>query len=204
LEGFLECVGTDGHHLSYLKTPFTGEKFKIIISVENLRNISELINKDQNIAFHLLNKQLIIEMQQTLLNCRLIDGDYPSAIKAIEAPQQFEFSINKNELVDAIERGIVLASAEKKPSILCNISNDTMKINCRSIEYGSSYEEIAIKNYSGNNLNVSFNVKYLMDLVKNIDNTEVLVQFTENTKPFFIKDPKDTNYISLILPIRII
>jgi DNA polymerase-3 subunit beta len=204
LEGFVECVGTDGHHLSYLKTSFIGEKFKIIVSVENLRNITELINKDQEVIFYLQNKQLIIQIQQTLFNCRLIEGDYPSAIKAIEAPQQFQFSINKQELLNAIERGIVLASAEKKPSILCNITNNLIKISCRSIEYGSSYEEIPITNYTGSPINVSFNVKYLMDLIKNIDDSDVLFEFTESNKPFFIKDAKNPNYTSLILPIRII
>jgi DNA polymerase-3 subunit beta len=205
LDGFIESVGTDGHHLSYLKSPYSGEKFKIVVAIDVLKTINELITEQvKEINFYLKNNQLIIQINNILFNCRLIESEYPSAIKAIETQQQFHFLINKQEMFNAIERGMVLASADKKPSVLFNINPNLLKLSCRSIEYGSSYEELTIKEYTGNNISVSFNVIYISNLIKNINNKEILVEFTESNKHFFIKDPKDTNYLSLILPIRMI
>ncbi|MDR0674834.1 MAG: DNA polymerase III subunit beta [Mycoplasmataceae bacterium] len=204
LEGFIESVGTDGHHLSYIKTPYIGEKFKIIVGINALKIIQEQISDEKEINFYLKNNQLIVEIDNILFNCRLIEGDYPSAIKAIETQQQFHFIVNKQEIYNAIERGLVLASADKKPSILFNINPGFLKLTCRSIEYGSSYEEVPIKEYSSNNISVSFNVKYISNLIKNIESNEILFEFTESNKHFFLKDSKNTNYLSLILPIRMI
>jgi DNA polymerase-3 subunit beta len=204
LDGFIESIGTDGHHLSYIKTPYTSAKFKIIIGVDILKTIQEQIFDQKEINFYLKNNQLIIEVNNTLFNCRLIEGEYPSAIKAIETQQQYHFTVNKQEIFNAIERGLVLASADKKPSVLFNISPNLLKLTCRSIEYGSSYEEVAIKEYSGSNVSVSFNVKYISNLIKNIDSSEMLVEFSESNKHFFVKDPKNPDYLSLILPIRMI
>ncbi|MDR2369412.1 MAG: DNA polymerase III subunit beta [Mycoplasmataceae bacterium] len=204
MEGYIESIGTDGHHLSYLKTPYVGEKFKITIGVDILKTIQEQINDQNNINFYLKNNQLIVETNNILFNCRLIEGEYPSAIKAIETNQQFHFLVNKQEIFNAIERGIVLASADKKPSILFNISPKKLKLSSRSIEYGSSYEEVSISEYSGDNISVSFNAKYISNLIKNIEHSEILVEFTANNKQFFFKNPNDSNYLSLILPIRMI
>ncbi|MDR1234622.1 MAG: DNA polymerase III subunit beta [Mycoplasmataceae bacterium] len=204
LDGFVESIGTDGHHLSYLKQEYQGEKFKIIISVDILRTIEELLSNKKEILFYLKNKQLIIDINNILFNCRLLEGEYPSAIKALETQLQFHFLVNKQEIFNAIERGLVLASADKKPSVLFNINPDILKLSCRSIEYGSSYEEVVIKNFKSGSVSVSFNVKYLQNLIKNIDNNEILFQFTDGNKHFFVKDPNDVNYTSLILPIRMI
>jgi DNA polymerase-3 subunit beta len=200
----VESIGTDGHHLSYLKQEYQGEKFKIIISVDILRTIEELLSNKKEILFYLKNKQLIIDINNILFNCRLLEGEYPSAIKALETQLQFHFLVNKQEIFNAIERGLVLASADKKPSVLFNINPDILKLSCRSIEYGSSYEEVVIKNFKSGSVSVSFNVKYLQNLIKNIDNNEILFQFTDGNKHFFVKDPNDVNYTSLILPIRMI
>ncbi|MDR1991721.1 MAG: DNA polymerase III subunit beta [Mycoplasmataceae bacterium] len=203
LNDFLESVGTDGHHLSYIKTPYTGNKFKIVIGVDILRTLQELITKDNKIVFYTKNNHLIIKLNNCILNCRLLEGDYPSAIKAIETTQKLHFLVNKQEISAAIDRGVILASTDKKPTIVFNINTDLLKISCKSIEYGSSYEEIKIKQYSGlTSINVSFNIKYLSNLIKNVENDEILFEFTEANKHFFVKDLKDPNYLSLILPIR--
>jgi DNA polymerase-3 subunit beta len=204
LTSYIESVGTDGHHLSYIKDEYSGEKFKIVIGVNILKCIEELITDKKEVNFYLKNQQLIIDINDILFNCRLLEGEYPSAIRAIETQQQFYFLINKQDIFNAIDRGLILASGDKKPSVLMNISSNMLKLSCRSIEYGSSYEEIPIKHYSGENIGVSFNVKYLLNLIKNIDNDEILFEFTDSNKHFFIKNPNNKNYTSLILPIRMI
>jgi DNA polymerase-3 subunit beta len=97
---------------------------------------------------------------------------------------------------------MVLASDEKKPSIMLNITDEGIKLTSRSVEFGSSFEQIPISNYSGQQINVTFNIKYLLDLIKNIESEEILIEFDTNTKPFIFKDKKTQNYTSLILPIR--
>jgi DNA polymerase-3 subunit beta len=134
--------------------------------------------------------------------CRLIEGNFPSAIKTIEATNPYFFNINKNDLINAIDRGLILASGEKKPSVLLSINTNKIRITCRSIEYGSSYEEINTDTNLQEPINISLNAKLLFDLIKNIDHQNIRFEFTAATKPIIIKDQTDVNYTSLILPIR--
>ncbi|MDR0985910.1 MAG: DNA polymerase III subunit beta [Mycoplasmataceae bacterium] len=202
LNNFIESVGTDGYHLSHLKQEYIGEKFKFVLGIDSLLEISELVMLNDDVIWYFKDNHLIIQINNVLFNCRLLDGEYPSSVKFIEEKQPNSFSVKKEDLYSAIERGMVLASDEKKPSIMLNITDEGIKLTSRSVEFGSSFEQIPISNYSGQQINVTFNIKYLLDLIKNIESEEILIEFDTNTKPFIFKDKKTQNYTSLILPIR--
>jgi len=175
---------------------------KVVISTDTLKVISNLIESNDNFIFYLSNNNVIIEVNNLLFSCRLLEGEYPSAIKAIESKNTYSIKVDKHELVDAIERGIVLATGDKKPSVLLDIDNQIMSISCRSIEYGSSYEQISVEGYKGEKINICLNVRYLMDLLKNINSKKVIIEFDSPNKPIIIKEENNEQYLSLILPIR--
>jgi DNA polymerase-3 subunit beta len=201
--GIIESVGTDGYHLAYVKDTYNGEKFKIIINIETIKQISELLtNNDESISLYLKNSQAIIEIKDSIMLCRLIEGTFPSAIKTIEAINPYYFNINKNDLINAVDRGLILASGEKKPSVLLNVSQNKIRITCRSIEYGSSYEEINTDTNLQESVSISLNAKLLFDLIKNVDHQDIRFELTSASRPIIIKDQTDSNYASLILPIR--
>jgi DNA polymerase-3 subunit beta len=201
----IEATGTDGLHLIYIKEKYDGEKNKIIINNETIKQLNFLINQStgvQNIFFFLHNNQLMVQINNSLLLCRLLEGTYPSAIKTIEGHNELNFTINKNEITNAIERGMIVASGDKKPSITLNIQHGKLKLTCRSVECGASYEELNIDGNIKETITISLNAKLLLDLIKNIDTNKVLFEFTSNNKPIIIKNENDANYVSLILPIR--
>jgi DNA polymerase-3 subunit beta len=144
----------------------------------------------------------MIQINDSLLLCRLLEGTYPSAIKTIEGNNQFNFLVNKTDFINAIERGMIVASGDKKPSITINIQHDKLKLTCRSVECGASYEELDIQGNVNETITISLNAKLLLDLIKNINTEKAIFEFTSNNKPIIIKNENDTNYVSLILPIR--
>jgi DNA polymerase-3 subunit beta len=203
--GIIETIGTDGFHLCYAKEKYDGEKIKIIINIETIKQLNSLMNENNNknpIFFYLQHNQLIIQINDSMMLCRLLEGNYPSAIKTIEGVNPFKITINKNEIINAVDRGMILASGDKKPSITMNIQPHKIKLVCRSVEYGTSYEEINIESNLKEPITISLNAKLLLDLIKNIDSEKVVLEFTSNNKPILIKNENNTNYISLILPIR--
>jgi DNA polymerase-3 subunit beta len=202
LQNQIEAVGTDSFHLGYLKTEFAGIPLKLVLGSETLKYLNELIQLNKEIIFFVNNNHLIIEVGVVTLACRLIEGEYPSAIKAIETEQQFHFNVNKVLFNNALDRGMILAAGDKKPSVLLHISPGKVKLTCRSIEYGSSYEELEINGYEGESINILLNVKYLSDLIKNIESTNVVFAFTAANKPILIQEENNNTYTSLILPIR--
>jgi DNA polymerase-3 subunit beta len=114
----------------------------------------------------------------------------------------YKIITNLNQLLNAIEKATILLTTEKKPTIHLSIIQNTLKISARSTEYGSTFEEITIDNI--NNLpqtNFTFNAKYLITLLKNIESESVIIEFSSSNKPVFIKQDNSQDYTSLILPI---
>ncbi|MDR0825825.1 MAG: DNA polymerase III subunit beta [Mycoplasmataceae bacterium] len=201
LSNTLECIGSDGKFLSYLKTEFPN-KFKININISIIKYINEALDKSTDINFYINNKELLIQIYNIIFNCRTPEGDYPSAIKHIEKTYKHSIQINRDQLYLAIDRAAVITSADKNPSITFKLTNNTLKISSRSVEYGSSFEQIPITGYTGEDISASFNIRRLLILIKNISNKQINIQFDSETSPFLFKDPKEPNYISLLTVTR--
>ncbi|MDR3163576.1 MAG: DNA polymerase III subunit beta [Mycoplasmataceae bacterium] len=202
VNGQIEALSTDGVHLAYIKTNFNGPKFKIIINVQILKYINELIDQDQELNIYIQHNNLIIQVKDYLFSCRLIEGEYPSPTKAIEETKPLHFLIHKYKFLNALEKGLIVASTDKKPSVLLNITNNILKITCRSIELGTSYEELNIEGYQGEDIKISLNVNALLSLITNIEDNKIEFRFLSNITPIAVLDPKNTEYYSIILPIK--
>lgn len=203
LEDQIEIVGTDSYHLAYLKTPYKGEKIKIVVDSLILKKVLDSSQKAPNkVNFYLNENKIILEMGNSLFSFRMIDSPYPSISKILDDQRSFKFEVNKRVLLYAIERVRVVADVDKKPIIHLKLNENKMNISCRSIEYGSSYEEIPISNYNGEVTDIYLNVKYLLDLIKNIDSDEITFELNSQVKPIVLLDKKNKEYFSLILPIK--
>ncbi|GHU33579.1 DNA polymerase III subunit beta [Bacilli bacterium] len=201
LPNTLECIGSDGKFLSYLKTHFP-HKIKININISIIKYINEALDKPTDINFYINNKELLIQIDNTIFNCRTPEGEYPSAIKHIEKQYKNSILIDRDQLFLAIDRAAVITSADKNPSISFKVTEGMLKIASRSVEYGSSFEQIPITGYTGQDVSVNFNIRRLLILIKNISNKQIDVQFDSETSPFLFKDTKEPNYISLLTVTR--
>jgi DNA polymerase-3 subunit beta len=198
----VEAISTDGVHLIYIKTPFNGSKFKIIVNAAIFKYITDLIDLDKEIIFYVQKNNLIIQIKDFLFSCRLIEGDYPSSIKAIEETKEFKFIVDKRKFINALEKGLIVGGGEKKPSIALQINVNKLKLTSRSVEWGSSYEELDIEGYTGDNIRLLLNIKTLSNLIKNIESEKIEFRFSNNAKPIAVLDQSNPNYFSIIMPIR--
>lgn len=202
IDGEIEIIASDSFKLSYLKNEYMGPKFKFVIRTENLKQIYDQVNDKLNIDFYIKNKNLIINVGNVWLSCSLFENEFPSATKFIEQKREYNFQINKNILLNALERGLTFVNAEKRPSVLFDVKNDFLALNFRSVEFGSSYEEIPIVSNKPINFSFNLNVRYLSELLKLISSDEVAFEIEGINKAIIIKNKNNENYCSLLLPIK--
>ena len=89
----------------------------------------------------------------------------------------------------------------KNNLIKCTIGGNLLTINSRSDE-GSVKEELIVKK-EGDNIEIGFNSKYILDVLKVLDDEEIGIEFKNSLAPCSIKPVKGDNYEYLILPVRI-
>ena len=101
--------------------------------------------------------------------------------------------------MNACDRAALFAR-ESNNIIKLEIYEDTMSIKSNS-EHGDVHEEISISK-TGEDIEIAFNPRYLMDALKVINNDEITVEFTTSVSPSIIKPLKDQEFLYLVLPVR--
>ncbi len=204
LDNKIEILSTDSYHLSYLQEDFTNDKFDITLSLKVVKLINSLLKESKSDCnFYLDQNNILFEINNTIISTRLLDGKYHSSpYKILQNTYPYSFTTSKKEMIDSINRGLVLLSSDnsKKPTVQMIINNKELNLNFKSIELGSCYEKINIEDYKGSNIQIILNIKYLLDLLKEIETDKIEFHFINERGPILIKEVNDKNFITLISP----
>lgn len=203
----IRLVATDTHRLAFRsgKTESGSIQLEksVIIPGKTLNELNKIMNGDSEelkIAFG--ENQLVFEMPGIRLVSRLIEGQFPNYKQVIPQGCKTKIKIKTRELLDAAERASLLAK-EGANVIRLNVSEGNMVISSNSPEIGKIEEQLAVE-MEGEETQIAFNSKYLIDVLKVIDAEEILLELTGSLSPGIIKPVEGDYYIYLILPIRIV
>ena len=109
--------------------------------------------------------------------------------------------VNKETLQNAIDRASLMAREGKNNLIRMNINDGLMRISSNA-EMGDVLEEFECT-LQGDPIDIAFNAKYISDVIRNIDDKEMCMQFNSNVSPCVICPTEGNAYIYLILPVRV-
>lgn len=204
--GSIKLIATDTHRLAFRSSKIENNLDMIkttIIPGKTLNELNRIMNGDSEelkIAFG--DNQIVFEMPGIRLVSRLIEGQFPNYKQVIPQGCKSKIKIKTKEFLEATERASLLAK-EGANVIKLNIKADKMVISSNSPEIGKIEEQIDIE-MEGEEAQIAFNSKYLIDVLKVIDVDEILLELTGSLSPGIIKPLEGEDYIYLILPIRLI
>ncbi len=101
-----------------------------------------------------------------------------------------------------MDRVSLIARANTNQDIRLNISADNLQLSAANNEIGKVSEELIASRQEGEDLTITFNAKYVLELLRVIDDKELVISFSSNISPFFIKGKDKEDYFYLVLPIR--
>lgn len=198
----LHIVGTDSYRLSYLTYDFDGPEFKIVVDVTIFNLISDIIDHNENVFLYISDNNLIVKINKFIFTTKMMEGEYPNIYDIIRSPRDGWLLVNKKDLIEALERGIVIAMVEKRPIVKLDMRGDSIVVSFKSIELGNSDEIIKVNDSSGSNLALTLNASFLISLLKVMDNSVVKISISKENRPMIITDEKENNFLQLILPLR--
>ncbi len=204
----LNVVAVDGFRLAQRVSPvFTdSEEFKAIIPGKYLNEVSKnLLEIDELIKIGISKNQALFELQDCKIVTRLLEGDFLDYNNVIPKDHETRITINKADLQSAIERAAIFSISaqekEKKYPIKINISVDSIIVSCTS-QVGDAKEEVKV-DMEGQELEIGFNPKYLLDALKAIEDDEVYLDFGSNISPCVIRCMTDAKFTYMVLPMRL-
>ena len=204
-EESLNMIALDGFRMAITREAMKNEeKKKIIISARILNEISKIIseNEESNEIFFILDeKKAVFLLDGTKIVLRLLEGDFIKYGDILPKEHQCRVTADRAELLNSIERASLLAKEGKNNLIKLSIFRDKVIITSRS-EEGNVKEEVFVEK-DGVDLDIGFNSKYLLDVLKVIGDESIVMEFNTSVSPCLIKPVEGNAYEYLVLPVRI-
>ena len=202
-DGNISLVAIDGYRLAVRTSNFENpiQNVKVIIPGKTLIDVNSLLTSEESIGLGFNEKNAVFMIKDTKIITRLLEGDFIDYKKLLPKEYNTKVKLNTRDLLDSIERASLLAREDKNNLIILDINNENMQINSAS-EYGNAEENIPVEK-QGEDIKIGFNSKYVLDVLKVIDNQYITMNLIGKNNPCFIKEQDNENYIYMILPVRI-
>jgi len=134
------------------------------------------------------------------LVARLLDGNYIKYQNILPKDHNTRVCLDKRELIDSIDRAQLMAR-DGSNNILMKIKDSKVIISANSHAGKVSEEVDAHKN--GEDVDIAFNPRFLMNILKNIPDDKLYMDFTSSIAPCVIKPSKTEGFFYLVVPVRI-
>ena len=200
----LNLVALDGYRLAirseYLDSEIDIEK---VIPGKTLNEVSKILEDTNDIVeINFTNNHILFNLNKTRIISRLLEGKYVNYKSLLPQEHKLTVTVKKQDLQNGIERASLMAKDGNNNLIKLDIQDEAVIITSNS-QLGKVREEVLI-NLQGDKIQIAFNSRYLIDVLKNFEEEEVILEMTSSVSPCIIKAKEADNYKYLVLPVRLI
>ncbi len=202
----LTLVATDSYRLAEKKIKINNQskEANLIIPLKTLQELNRIIAEQpgEDLKLYFNENQILFVFDGVELVSRVIDGHYPDYKQIIPSSFVTKVKCDLNKLIPAI----------KAVSLFCKQGINDIKLSFEEksgeiiISTASSYTGNSIARIpaeiKGENNDIVFNYRYLLDGLNNIDSSQVYLQLNNNASPGLVQPGDNQEYIYLIMPIR--
>ncbi len=204
-KNIVTLVGTDGHRLAKFSHEIDAKIDQIsgvIIPKKTIYELSKLLSEiDDDIHISISSNKIVFIVGKIKFISKLIDGSFPDYKRVIPNDNTNVLKINRENLLSAVDRVSTIAN-EKSPVIKFKLYQNILNLNTINNESSTASEDLMI-NYDGDEIEIGFNSKYIMDIVNNLEDEEISINLKDNTSPVIAKENSNTNLVYVLMPMRV-
>ncbi|MDR0403282.1 MAG: DNA polymerase III subunit beta [Treponema sp.] len=197
-------VATDGRRLAYAEK-ITGEKVEdfggVIIPPKILGILMRRAGDEGLIGISITDKNVFINFGSYKLSSVLIDGQFPNYQRVIPETQEYSFTVNRLETLEALKR-VSLLVEQKSRRVYMGVAPGLMSVSSEESDIGNAKEEIPCK-YDGEEVSIALNYRYIEEPFKVMEGEEISVYFTEASKAITIKPVPEKDFFHIVMPMNL-
>lgn len=206
----VKMVSTDGHRLSYIKSPdsevkkerVAEKKISVIMPQKTTTELIKLVEDgDDAVLFSMYENHVVFKRGDFILVARVIDGQFPNYEALIPQNNDKRVIINKEIFIHALKR-VSLLSDERSKMVRFNIEKNSMELISDTAGIGEAKETMDVR-YDNEWLSVGLNAKYLLDVANAVDSEEIFLDMKDSTSPTLFMPSNDENYKCVVMPMRL-
>jgi DNA polymerase-3 subunit beta len=208
-ESGVTFVSTDGFRLSKitLNKPVKGVPFsRIIIPKSTLSEAIRIASGDKILfSYKESDKLAFFSFGNISLSSRIIDGEFPDFERIIPKEGNIKVEVDKEDFVRTVKLASIFAR-DSGNIIKMSVSHNSLSIFSESNQYGTQNASLDAKVDGVNSekkFNIAFNYQFITSFLNCVEGDTVRMEFSESNSPALFLDSKDSNFLHLIMPIKI-
>ena len=200
----LNIVGTDGHRLSFTSTELSQnyDKQEVILPRKTVTELIKLLDdSDEEVEINLAPGQANFSFGDIHLISKVIDGKFPDYYRVIPIGHKNTFTADRLGILLAMQRASILSN-EKYRGIRLVLGQNSLRMISTNSEQEEAEEEMEVQ-YTGDALDIGFNVTYMIDVLNNVVNDNIEFSFADANSSCLVTIPNDATYKYVVMPMRI-
>jgi DNA polymerase-3 subunit beta len=200
----IKVVATDGHRLSYAEGTLrdSHEKREVILPRKAVVELSrQLSSGDAELDVELYASQVRFKYGNSELITKIIDGKFPDYTRVIPVNYNKKITLERQGLLQSLQRAAILSN-EKFRGVRWMITANSLRISCTNNEQEEAQEEMEV-DYTGEALDVGFNITYLLDVLNNVHTEKIDCSFGDANSSMLITIPERDDFRYVVMPMRI-
>jgi len=202
----LTIVAVDGYRLALRRESLEGgdiPDLSFVVPGTALTEVERILSDSDAMATITLgSKHIMFTVEGTTLISRRLEGEFLNYKNSIPQQAKFIFKVEKDELISAVERVSLIINDKLKSPVRCVFGDGSMNLFSASA-LGKASDECKM-NGDGDELEIGFNDKYLLEALKAAPADEVSLELNSGVTPCVISPAdENNNFLYMILPVRL-
>jgi DNA polymerase-3 subunit beta len=204
----IQFVATDAHRLvRYKRTDVSCPKTDTLIVPKKPLNLlkTAMPDNDDELTISYNSNHLFVKHGTTQMSCRLIDARFPDYKVVIPADNPYKLTVNKSDFQGALRR-VSIFSNKSTNQVVLNIQGSELQLAAQDVDFSFEGNERMKCQYDGEDLQIAFNAKFLIELLHAADTPEINVELSTSTKAGIIKpteQEENEELMMLVMPLML-
>ncbi|MFA6150782.1 MAG: DNA polymerase III subunit beta [Chitinophagaceae bacterium] len=206
--GNINFVATDAHRLVQLSRSGLEHKSNdgFIVPKKGLQQMRNVLPaEDTQLEISYNSSHIFITNDKLRMSCRLVDARFPDYKAVIPTGNPYNLVINRTDLISALRRLSIFAS-KTTSQVVFDIVGNSLTISAQDIDFSYEGKETMTCQYTGEDMKIAFNAKLMIELISNIEGTEIQLELSTPTRagifrPMEKNDNEDV--LMLLMPLMV-
>ena len=201
---FLRAVATDGHRLALCEVELDGsplQEQQVIVPRKGVLELQRLMSGEGPLNIELGSNHVRIQLDGIRFTSKLIDGRFPEYDRVIPKESSNEVTADRAAFRGALQRTAILSNAKYR-GIRLIIRDSGVTMQAHNPEQEEAEEELEV-GYSGEDIEIGFNVNYLLDALGAVEGDEVTLSVQDSNSSCLIREPGRDDSKFVVMPMRL-
>jgi DNA polymerase-3 subunit beta len=198
----LTFTATNGHRLAIgsIKVD-TKEELAVPVPSKSLKELAKALNPNCDVEITITSNHFMIKNADLVFYTRLLSGTYPDVNRIIPQGYKTKWLVSRQEMIDSLERLQLVGMDKKNQPIRMTVEGQFLSLSWAN-ETAKGQEMMFISGMEGEELTISFNLRYLLESLRVIETDQVEVRCVNAMSPIMIVPDNSQDQLHLALPLR--